>query len=146
MNVQHRDQQLLVSLLLLFFCFTPLFGQNQDQRADTSKSANLESNSIEELSAMVELDGDIVLDAINIEAIIEKPRVAIIPKRLEPEFGDLEFVDRSFEAELKSVREQAIFEDDRLFQPRKIGNLKKQISNKQPTKNDAENRTSKSEK
>ena len=53
-----------------------------------------------QISAEIEV-GEIELMEITIEAVIEKPRVAILPKRVEPELGEMEFIDRSFEEELK---------------------------------------------
>ncbi len=72
----------------------------------------------------VVLDGDIELEEIKIDAILEKPRVSILPKRIDPEFGELEFVDRSFDKELKAVPQKLMIEDDRLFQPQKIKRMK----------------------
>lgn len=46
---------------------------------------------------------DINLEDIVIQAVVEKPRVAILPKRLEPNLSKVEFVERSFENELKKI-------------------------------------------
>lgn len=47
--------------------------------------------------------GEIFLGEIKIEAVVETPSVAIVPKRLDPNFGKMEFMDRSFETELKAI-------------------------------------------
>jgi len=49
-----------------------------------------------------------VLEAIHVEAKIEKPSVSIIPKRIEPPLEEVEFVRRSFDRELKSLPQQMI--------------------------------------
>ena len=80
------------------------------------------------------LDGDIELGEISIEAVIEKPMVAILPTRLEPEVGELEFVNRSFERELKSFPGDLMISDDRLFAPKKIDDLRKKLLKKKNVK------------
>lgn len=66
-----------------------------------------------------------VLETIIIEAEVEKPRVALLPKRVEPRFGDIEFVDRSFQRELKKLPKDDLFLDRSLFEPRKIKPVRK---------------------
>lgn len=46
------------------------------------------------------LDGELMLDDIEIKGNVEKPGVIILPKRLEPELDGVE-LDRSFENEVK---------------------------------------------
>ncbi len=46
--------------------------------------------------------GDIILDEILIEGIIEKPNVSILPTRKESAFAEIDFIDRSFKQELAS--------------------------------------------
>ncbi|NOZ60477.1 MAG: hypothetical protein GXO74_02240 [Calditrichaeota bacterium] len=111
---------LLVGLSLCFSqsVFAQTNGSSHEKTiaADTGKAA-----------ADVQLEGDIVLEDISIEAVIEKPRVSIVPKRMNPEFGELEFVDRSFDHELKSFPQKPLVNDDRLFKPQKINNIAKRI-------------------
>lgn len=78
---------------------------------------------------MIELE-EISLDTININAEIEKPRVAIVPRRMSPEVGELEFVNRSFEHELKRFPKKPLIRDDRLFKPQKIDNIAKKVIRK----------------
>ncbi len=56
--------------------------------------------------------------------------MAILPKRLEPEFGEMEFIDRSFEKELKKTPEKLMIMDDRLLVPQKIENLRQKLLEK----------------
>ncbi|MBN1349673.1 hypothetical protein JXJ21_09705 [candidate division KSB1 bacterium] len=52
---------------------------------------------------------EISLDEIVIQAVVEKPRVSILPKRVEPDLSKAEFVDRSFENELKQIPKKPMF-------------------------------------
>ena len=61
-----------------------------------------------------------VLETIYIEAEVEKPRVALLPKRVQPKLGDIEFVDRSFRRELKKLPSGDLLLNSSLFKPRKI--------------------------
>ncbi|MCG3119116.1 MAG: hypothetical protein ALAOOOJD_01447 [bacterium] len=64
------------------------------------------------------------LESISIEAIIEKPNVDIIPKRLAPELEEVEFVARSFDRELKEVPKDLLLLDDDLDRVAKLEGLK----------------------
>jgi len=67
---------------------------------DTTKTVSDSTNVATSTDNDVEI-GDVELIEITIEAEIEKPRVSILPKRMEPELGEMELIDRSFEDELK---------------------------------------------
>lgn len=69
------------------------------------------------------------LESISIEAIIEKPNVDIIPKRVEPELEEVEFVERSFDRELKEVPKDMLLEDD-LDRVAKLEGIKKMLEKK----------------
>ena len=49
--------------------------------------------------------GEIKLDDLYLEALIEKPSVSIMPKRIEPDLEKVEFISRKFDRELKMVPE-----------------------------------------
>ncbi|MEE4310791.1 MAG: hypothetical protein V2J62_02880 [candidate division KSB1 bacterium] len=76
-----------------------------------------------QVSAEIEV-GEIELMEITIEAVIEKPRVAILPKRVEPELGEMEFIDRSFEEELKKGPKSPFLLKGEARKPFKIQQLK----------------------
>ena len=78
----------------------------------------------------VNAEGEIELLEINIEAVIEKPRVAILPRRVEPQLSEMEFINRSFESELKKAPDKPMIIDDRLFAPKKIEDLKQKLLDK----------------
>jgi len=70
------------------------------------------------------------LESISIEAIIEKPNVDIIPKRIEPELEEVEFVERSFDRELKEVPKDLLLLDDDLDRVARLEGLKKMLEKK----------------
>jgi len=73
---------------------------------------------------------EVELEAIAIEAIIEKPNVNIIPRRLEPELEEVEFVERSFDRELKEVPRDLLLLDDDLDRVARLEGLKKLLEKK----------------
>jgi len=131
---QGGDSMYLWKKLFMFLTiFILIFGylelgrtQTAQQRVDTTKSS-AKSDSLRMTPNIINEEGEIELLEINIEAVIEKPRVAILPKRVEPELGEMEFVDRSFEKELKQAPDNPIVMDNRLFVPKKIEDLKKKL-------------------
>jgi hypothetical protein len=67
------------------------------------------------------------LESISIEAIVEKPNVDIIPKRVEPELEEVEFVERNFDRELKEAPKDLLLLDDDLDRVAKLEGLKKML-------------------
>ena len=100
--------------------------QTTQQKVDTTKSS-VTIDSVKRTPNISNEEGEIELLEINIEAVIEKPRVAILPRRVEPQLGEMEFVDRSFEKELKKMPDNPMIMDNRLFVPQKIENLKQKL-------------------
>lgn len=90
----------------------------QQAPADTAKKLPA---AVKEKSDLNELE----LEAIAIEAVIEKPNVDIIPKRVKPDFGEMRELERSFARELKSVSKGILLHDDTIDQPQKVDGLKK---------------------
>lgn len=70
-------------------------------------------------------DGEIDLEAIEIQAVVEKPNVDIISKRSKPEWEETRFIDRSFDAELKQAPKDLMLVDDELDRTQKLDALKK---------------------
>ncbi len=98
----------------------------QPQSIDTTKTAT-RADTTRRAEALIGNEEEIELSEIAIEAVIEKPRVAILPKRIVPELGEIEFVNRSFERELKQAPEKPMIMDNRLLVPQKIEDLKKKL-------------------
>ena len=68
-------------------------------------------------------NNEVELIEITIEAEIEKPRVSILPKRIEPELGEMEFIDRSFEKELKQGPTKPFLKERKKGIPAKLKNI-----------------------
>jgi hypothetical protein len=68
---------------------------------------------------------ELELEAIAIEAVVEKPNVDIIPKRAKPDFQEVGDLDRSFARELKAVSKELLLGDEDIDQPQKVEGLKK---------------------
>lgn len=128
MNFRIRNFILLILFNLLSVYFELVVAQTP-QNADTTKK-NIRSDVAVTNIDSTRFEGEIELIEINIEAVIEKPRVAILPKRSEPELGEMEFIDRSFESELKQAPTKPMILDDRLFVPKKIEDLKQKLLEK----------------
>ncbi|RMD91988.1 MAG: hypothetical protein D6813_06660 [Calditrichaeota bacterium] len=113
--------------ILYCICLVPaLRAQSTDStavaRQDTSKAAPVK---------------EFILEEIHIEAVVEKPNVAILPSRMKPELDRLEFISRSFEPELREEPEKILLLESDL-QAIKNVKLIEQILNKvrskQPSK------------
>ena len=68
---------------------------------------------------------ELELEAIAIEAVIEKPNVDIIPKRVRPDFEEVSFIERSFERELKEIPKDLLQLEDDLDKAQKVDALKR---------------------
>jgi hypothetical protein len=66
-----------------------------------------------------------VLPPILIVTVVEKPSVAILPKRIKPEFKAPLFVERSFERELRELPFPAVGVQEELESAKKIRRLEK---------------------
>ncbi|MBC7185880.1 MAG: hypothetical protein H5U38_02490 [Calditrichaeota bacterium] len=69
-----------------------------------------------------------VLPPILIVTVVEKPSVAILPKRVKPEFKTPLFVERSFERELREVPAGLTGFQEELESAKKIKRLEKLIA------------------
>jgi|GEM_PF-4123404 len=98
----------------------------QPQSIDTTKTAT-RADTTRRAEGSIGNEEEIELSEITIEAVIEKPRVAILPKRIAPELGEMEVVNRSFERELKQAPDKPMIMDNRLLVPQKIEDLKKKL-------------------
>lgn len=71
-----------------------------------------------------------ILEPIRIEAVIEMPRVALIPKRVETEMGTLDFGHRSFDKELRAKPKVLSSILEELESAKRIRKLKKTLAKK----------------
>jgi hypothetical protein len=118
--------KILMLLVILILGSKQLIAQSKPQQVDTTKSV-IQADTVRKSLGM---DDEIELMEINIEAVIEKPSVAILPKRIEPKLGEAEFINRSFEKELKQAPDKLMIMDNRLFVPKKIEDLKEKLINR----------------
>lgn len=121
--------KILILMVILNLGIRQLNAQTNPQKVDTVKTV-IRSDTVSKTPDLVSMDDEIELMEINIEAVIEKPSVAIIPKRIEPELGEVEFINRSFENELKKAPDKPMIMDNRLFVPKKIEDLKEKLVKK----------------
>jgi hypothetical protein len=128
------------SIVYVLMCFLPVAGLaqtasgNQPQPAahDTlkPKTAKPEPATQAAKADTAKPIQEMELESISIEAIVEKPNVDIIPKRVEPELEEVEFVERSFERELKEAPKDLLLLDDDLDRVAKLEGLKKVLEKK----------------
>ncbi len=76
------------------------------------------------------MEKEIILEEIHIEAVIEKPNVTLIPKRVEPEVGSVPLVLRSFEVELEAGIDTSNPNTKKFQEPQKATDIKKYLAKK----------------
>ena len=115
--------------LLLFTIFiNMIFISSSLLFAQDTTGANSDSSKTVQSTADIDIgQEDVILEEIDIKGEIEKPRVSILPKRIEPELGELEFIDRSFENELKQGPEKPFLIKERVGAPVKVKKLKNKL-------------------
>jgi hypothetical protein len=109
--------------ILIPFIVAPLFAQNAIMQIDSL----LIQGNINKSGQSVEMN-EFILETIRIEAIIEKPNVALIPKKVETDVGELPFNRRSFDEELKASPEEFINYGKELESGKRISTLKKTLA------------------
>lgn len=122
---------LLLGISWLMMASSVAYAQLNRARPDSVRSSWSDSVRISDATPTVPPgEAEIELSEITIEAVVEKPSVAILPRRLEPRLEEMEFIDRSFERELKKVPTKALLLDDQLVRPKKIEDLKQKMLQK----------------
>lgn len=116
-----RALRVLSVLVVFFLCEDAL------AKADTTRVGSDTSR--------IEVTEEMVLDEIYIEAVIEKPNVAILPARVETDFGEVEFIDRSFIHELKKGPDRLLFFDIEFELVKKMAKLKEILKKEHKKKN-----------
>lgn len=98
---------------LIFVSFSASFAQ---ENADKEKKNDARQQ-----------QDEIILDEIQIEGVIEKPNVAILPTREHADFDSVTYGDRSFAKELRALPEKAFLFDSNFDSIKRIKNLKEAI-------------------
>ena len=118
-------------ILASVFCFGIISGLTQTEAANEEKKAVQKPTQVTDENAKKEDKGDeFVLDEILIEAVIEKPNVAILPTLELGDLGDILFIDRSFEEELKTVPRGLFVMDDKAEQKKNIERIRTLLKQK----------------
>ena len=91
---------LLIPLVVLALSFEPGVAQEQTAKKDTTVARDTSRTAIVPPRRNQEFQ-EIILETIQIEAVIEKPSVTLIPKRAKTDVGEVPFRPRSFDRELK---------------------------------------------
>lgn len=156
MRTKRTIARLITSLLCWLLCASPI-AYSQEKKPEVASDSTKKVNELQSkvtqhsdslmnkkqgnlgtqvTSDEIELiqtdgNGEMILNTIEIEAIIETPSVNIVPKRINPEMGKLEFVDRSFENELKAIPIQPMLAGKEMSEVSKIKKLKtdKEVKN-----------------
>ncbi len=108
------DKAVFLFILFLSMALTTALLSAQD-----AARVKIDTTAIIKTAEKVQVS-EIELVEITIEAVVEKPRVSILPKRAAPELGEMEFVNRSFENELKKGPSQPFVIEKDMAQPYKI--------------------------
>jgi hypothetical protein len=90
-----------VVFLVLFFGWSPDTRCQSTQEKETKVDTTADSTKAQQQPERVPYNEQI-LETIRIEAVVEKPRVTLIPKRHETDIGEVKLEPRSFEKELKA--------------------------------------------
>ncbi len=131
--------KVIILLVILSLLVKRGYAQTVPETVDTVKTV-AQADTVIKSADLININNDIELMEINIEAVIEMPSVAILPKRIEPELGEVKFVERSFEKELKQAPEKLMIIDNRLFSPKKAEDFKKKIINSQKSSKEYESK------
>ncbi|MFH1942480.1 MAG: hypothetical protein ABIL68_10285 [bacterium] len=75
------------------------------------------------------LKGELVLEVIEIQGKVEKPGVFIMPKRVEPELGEVE-LERSFKREVKEGIGEVLKPEKELSKVEDVKSIKKTVERK----------------
>ena len=117
---------LFLLFMVLLFITSNAYAQAQTDSTKSKKTTQAQDTTKAQKKPDIPGIGEeLVLGEINIEAIIEKPNVDIIPKRKKPEIDEISLIDRSFEAEIKEVPKDFHLYDKELDEPKKLDKLKK---------------------
>lgn len=68
--------------------------------------------------------GELILQEILIEGVVEKPNVTILPSRKQMEFSEIDFINRSFAAELQTLPARSHLFGGRMRAPIRHSRLK----------------------
>lgn len=122
----------LLAILLMSVCvmLAGAVDATAQQLQKTQRPARAAAKATQDTLKAKKSTRELVLGEINIEAIIEKPNVDILPSRIKPEIEEIAFIDRSFEHEIKKVPKNFHLYDDELDRARRLTKLKQLLEKK----------------
>ena len=95
--------------------------------AQTTDQNEIQPNTTEQIVSQQDSgEGEMVLEAIEIQGKVERPGVIIVPKRVEPEIEEIE-LERSFQQEVKEEMGQIPEPERELQSVDRIESIKKTI-------------------
>jgi hypothetical protein len=121
MKTKSLEDWIFIISALFFIWVAPAWTQTTSQDSIRAE---------DQTSIQVQQYEETVLEPIRIEAVIEMPRVALIPKRIETEMGGLDFGQRSFDKELRAKPKVLSSILEELESAKKIRRLKKTLAKK----------------
>lgn len=110
---KRKTRKMGLAFIVICFCF---FANAAFAQSDSDKKKTITSK---------QKRSELVFEDILIEAIIEKPNIAILPTRRLKKLGEIDFINRSFTTELRAVPEKSFLFDGEFEKPKKIDNIKK---------------------
>ena len=121
----------ILGVLVLAFVAQVTVAQQKDEKKEiTSKAKSDSSATAKSDTSSRKMGEEIMLMTIRIEAVVEKPGVSLIPKKLKTDVGQVEFAERSFDHELKSKPKEVPETAEELESEKKIEKLMKLIGKK----------------
>ena len=100
-----------------------VFGQSAVKDTTKTKTDSLRTTPADTVN------GELVLEAIEIKGRVEKPSVIIMPRRIEPEMGDVA-LERSFDKEVKEGSAEMKQLGKELNKVDRVKNIKKTVERK----------------
>jgi len=114
-----------ISIAVTLIFSLSLFAISQENQNPETKNQPTQSDSTE-IKRVTDFE-EFVLETIRIEAVVEKPSVTLIPKRIETDVGDIPFGNRSFDRELKKMPKIISSYGRELENAKRIKKLKKML-------------------
>jgi len=123
--MESTKSSFLFFLMAMFFVGLSNAVFSQSVARDTTKA---QADSLR-IASLDTVSGEIVLEAIEIKGRVEKPSVIIMPKRIEPEMGDVA-LERSFDKEVKEGSAEMGKLGKELNKVDRVKNIKKTVERK----------------
>ena len=118
-----RKSAIIVLTMLCFLCFGSFV--SAQTVSDTTQQRLVASH----MTSVDTLVDELVFDPIEIQGKVDRPGVIIMPKRIEPEIGEIE-LERSFQKEVKEGIGEIPKPEDELRRLERVKSIKKTVERK----------------